>query len=190
MESTLKAPTISEAPVAEATRPAPPPPQPTMAPSPVPAASAMAPPSAMASAAPQPPPPPPSIAPIPPPPAASVKPTPTPTAAEPAPTGGRIAATIDFPSATANFTQADRETIDGIAAQFRQKAGTIHVIAYAAGGASGRSQLDAYRDALDRGQAVAKALAGDGVPVGKIQTQAAPAREGSPSGRVVIQLAP
>jgi outer membrane protein OmpA-like peptidoglycan-associated protein len=117
-----------------------------------------------------------------------VKATPTPTAAEPRPAEGRTAATIDFPSATANFTQADRATIDGIATQFRQKQGTIHVIAYAA--SSGRNQLDAYRDALDRGQAVAKALAGDGVPVGKIQTQAAPSHEGSPSGRVVIQLAP
>ncbi|HEY1795980.1 MAG TPA: hypothetical protein VGG57_07660 [Stellaceae bacterium] len=188
MESSLKAPTINEQPVAEATRPPPPPPQPTVAPAPAPAPSAV-PPTAMASAAPEPPPPPPSIAPVAPPPPPPVPARPTPASAEPK-AAGRTVATIDFPSATANFNQTDRATIDHIATQFQQKPGTVHITAYAAGASSGRNQLDAYRDALDRGQAVAKALAGDGVPVGKIQTEAAPAREGSPSGRVVIQLGP
>jgi outer membrane protein OmpA-like peptidoglycan-associated protein len=109
---------------------------------------------------------------------------------EPKAGGVRTVATINFPSATANFTQADRGAIDRIAAQFQQKPGTVHITAYAAGASSGRSQLDAYRDALDRGQAVAKALAGDGVPIGKIQTEAAPSHEGAAAGRVVIQLAP
>jgi hypothetical protein len=189
MESSLKAPTIGEAPVAETTRPPPPPPQPTVAPAPTPAPSAL-PPTEMASAAPQPPPPPPSIAAIAPPPPPPAPAKLSPASAEPKAAGARAVATIDFPSATANFTQTDRGTIDRIAAQFQQKPGTIHVTAYAAGASSGRSQLDAYRDALDRGQAVAKALAGDGVPLGKIQTEAAPSREGAASGRVVIQLAP
>lgn len=188
MESSLQAPVIKEQPVGEATRPPPPPPQPTVAPVPTPAASAVRS-NVVASATPQPPPPPPSIAPIPAPPPAPIPAQPTPAAAEPRAAAGHTVATIDFPSPVANFTQTDRGAIDRVAAQFQQKQGTIHITAYAAGSASGRSQLDAYRDALDRGQAVAKALAGDGVPVGKIQTEASPAREGSPSGRVVIQLA-
>jgi hypothetical protein len=189
MESSLQAPTIKEQPVAEATQPPPPPPQPTVAPAPAPTPSAL-PPTAMASAVPQPPPPPPSIAPIAAPPPPPVPAKPTPASAEARPAGARGVATIDFPSATANFTQADRGAIDRVAAQFQQKPGTIHITAYAAAVSAGRNQLDAYRDALDRGQAVAKALAGDGVPVGKIQTEASPARGGSPSGRVVIELAP
>jgi outer membrane protein OmpA-like peptidoglycan-associated protein len=189
MESNLKPPTIQEQPVAETNKPPPPPPSPTVAPGPAPSPSAL-PPTAMASAAPQPPPPPPSIAPVAPPPPPPVAARPTPASAEARPAGAHTVATIDFPSATANFNQTDRGTIDKIAAQFQQKPGLIHITAYAAATSSGRNQLDAYRDALDRGQAVAKALAGDGVPVGKIQTEASPAREGSPSGRVVIQLAP
>jgi outer membrane protein OmpA-like peptidoglycan-associated protein len=189
MESNLQSPTIKEQPVAETTQPPPPPPQPAVAPAPAPSGPGV-PATAMASAAPQPPPPPPSIAPVAAPPPAPAPATPTPVSAEARPGVGRTMATIDFPSPTANFTQADRGAIDRIAAQFQQKPGTIHIIAYAAAASAGRSQLDAYRDALDRGQAVAKALAGDGVPVGKIQTEASPSREGSPSGRVVIQLAP
>ncbi|HEX3885079.1 MAG TPA: hypothetical protein VHW66_20665 [Stellaceae bacterium] len=185
-ESSLQSPTIKESPLPEVTQPPPPPPSPTMAPSPTPAASAVAP-TAMASAAPQPPPPPPPIASIaaPPPPPS----LPTPASAEPK-SAGRTVATIDFSAALANFTQTDRAAIDKVAAQYHQKPGLVHIVAYAAAAPGGKEQLDAYRAALERGQAVARALAGDGVPVGKIQTEAAPTRAGSPSGRVVIQLAP
>ena len=126
------------------------------------------------------------MAPIPPPPPPSL---PTPASAEPK-AAGRTVATIDFPAAMANFTQADRAAIDKVAAQYHQKPGTVHIVAYAAATSASKEQLDAYGAALERGQAVAKALVGDGVPVGKIQTEAAPARAGAPSGRVVIQLSP
>ena len=49
-------------------------------------------------------------------------------------------------------------------------------------------QLNAYRAALERAQAVARALAEAGVPANKIQTEAAPA--GTAGGRVEIQLLP
>jgi len=184
-ESSLQMPTIRATPQPDAPQPPPPPPRPVAAPAPAPSGSSLAP-TTMASANPQPPPPPAMLPSPPPPPAAAM---PTPAALEPKP-AGRTAATIDFAAAKANFTQADRVAIDKVAAQFRQKPGMVHIVAYAAAGAAGREQLDSYRAALDRGQAVAKVLAEDGVPVGKIQTEAAPSRVNSPSGRVEILLAP
>src|SRR6185312_1917349 len=186
MESSLQTPTIKEAPQPETTRPPPPPPSPTVAPAPLPARGSM-PPTAVASAAPRPPPPPPAIsAPAP---APAPAPVPMPASAAPKAVGHTVAA-INFSAATANFTAADRVTIDKVAAQFRQKPGTVHIVTYAAAASEGRAQLDNYRAALDRGQAVAKALAEDGVPVGKIETEAAPSRPNAPSGRVEIQLSP
>ncbi|MGH7093122.1 MAG: OmpA family protein, partial [Stellaceae bacterium] len=102
---------------------------------------------------------------------------------------GRTVATIDFTTPAAKLAPADHTTIDRIAAAFRAKPGIVHVVAYAAAAAPGHAELDNYRAALDRGQAVAKALAEDGVPVGKISTEAEPALPGAPSGRVLIRLA-
>ena len=178
-ESSLQPPRARENPQPEASRP--PPERVTMAPAPAPAAAPIAP-ATIASAAPQPPPPPPSI-----PPPASVAMAPTPAATGPA--VAHTVATIDFTTPTAKLAAADQATIDGVVAAFRAKPGTVHVVAYAAAASPGHAELDNYRAALDRGQTVAKALAEDGVPVGKISTEAAPALPGAPSGRVVIRLA-
>jgi hypothetical protein len=64
------------------------------------------------------------------------------------------------------------------------------VVSYAAAPVGGADPLESYHAALERAQAVAKALAATGIPANKIQTQATPASGTSGAGRVEIQLAP
>lgn len=181
MESSLQLPTIQETPQPEATQPSPAPPRvvPQSAPAPAPIA-----PTAMASAAPQPTPPPPAI-PVPPPPSPALKPA----KAEAGPPAASTIAVIDFPAASTSLAAADRARVGEAAALFRRKPGTVHVVAYVAAAADGSQQLDNYRAALNRAQVVAKALVEAGIPVGKIATEASPARPDLPPGRVEIRFA-
>jgi hypothetical protein len=178
LEASLKMPQIPSVPQPEAARPAPPPPRLPAVP---PAAKAPieALPAATASAMPEPAPPVPVLAPIAPPPAAKLPP-------EPAP----AAATVATFAVTGAARGAERSQIDRVAALYRKTPGSVRVIAYAAAPAPGRDPLAGYHAALDRAQAVAKALAAAGIPAGKIQTQAAPAAGANGAGRVEIQLAP
>ena len=95
---------------------------------------------------------------------------------------------IDYASATAELTAADRSRLGQVAGLYREQPGTVRVVAYAATG--GKEQLENYRAALGRAQAVAKALAETGIPAGKIVSEAAPSRANAPAGRVEVQLAP
>jgi hypothetical protein len=142
------------------------------------------PPDVIASTTPQPPPPVPELAPITPPPT-SVKPRPK------RPPASAAVATLEIggagsPTATA---AADRAQFARVAALYRQQPGTVRVVAFAAAPAPGADPLASYHAALDRAQSVAKALAGAGVPPGRIKTEATPA-SGAQLGRVEIQFAP
>jgi len=94
---------------------------------------------------------------------------------------------IDFPSAGAGLTAADRNRLDQVAGLYREQPGTVRVVAYAA---AGKEQLDSYRTALGRAQEIAKVLANTGIPAAKIVSEAAPSRTNAPAGRVDVQLAP
>ncbi len=83
----------------------------------------------------------------------------------------------------------DRAQIERVAARYKQNPGTVRVIGYAAAPAAGEEPLASYHAALEAAQAVARALVAAGIPVSKIQTEAAPA-EASQVGRVEIQFAP
>jgi hypothetical protein len=82
----------------------------------------------------------------------------------------------------------DRAEIDRVAALYRERPGSVRVLAFAAAPTGGADPLAGYHAALGRAQQIAKALADAGIPANKIQTEAAP----SPlaAGRVDIQFAP
>jgi outer membrane protein OmpA-like peptidoglycan-associated protein len=106
-------------------------------------------------------------------------------------------ATLDMP-ATATATGAspalqDRAQIERVAGLYRDNPGTVRVVGYAAapaaGGTAGGDPLASYHAALERAQAVAKALTEAGIPANKIQTEASPAAGARTPGRVEIQFA-
>jgi outer membrane protein OmpA-like peptidoglycan-associated protein len=183
-ESSLTQPEIRNAPTPEASRPPPPPPPVRPAAAPATPAEALNP-QAVAEARPQAPPPPPAIAP-PPPQLAAAGPAPAPVPAKPA---AATLATLDFPNPAAGLSAADKAKLGRVAAQYRDHPGTVRVIVYASAGGGG-DQLDTYRAALDRAQAVTRFLADAGIPVGRISTSATPARAGTLPGRIEVQLAP
>lgn len=80
----------------------------------------------------------------------------------------------------------DRARVAQVAATYREKAGTVRIVAYTSAGAPGVEQLNSYRAALDRAQLVAAALKDAGVPANKIQSEATPGT----AGRVDVQLLP
>jgi len=178
-DSSLQMPDVRSVPEPETTQP--PPPAPAVPVASAPAPAAQLPPAAVASAMPQPAPPEPALAPVMPPPAA----------AKPAPKrmpAATTVATLDIRTAADAQAGRDREQIDRVAALYRDNPGSVRVLAYAAASAGGGDPLDSYHAALDRAQAVAKALAAAGIPVAKIQTQATPAAGAQAAGRVEIQF--
>src|SRR5206468_2035651 len=83
-----------------------------------------------------------------------------------------------------------RARLDQVAAAYRDKPGTVKIVAYAAPASAGPEQLGSYRAALGRAQFVAAELAKAGIPGNKIQTEAAPAGGAAAPGRIEVRLAP
>jgi hypothetical protein len=175
MDSTLEMPQVRSRPEPEAVRPPLPPPSLAQVAPPVSAAPTA--PEVVASAAPAPPPPVPALLPAAPPPAAIEPLRRTPTAT--------TVATLAIAGAAA---APERAEIDRVAALYRERPGTVRVLAYAAAPTGGGDPLAGYHAALGRAQQIAKALADAGVPANKIQTEAAPSP--LPAGKVDIQFAP
>ncbi|HEX3536643.1 MAG TPA: hypothetical protein VHU15_07740 [Stellaceae bacterium] len=170
-------PEIASVPEPEATRPPPAPPRlgpaPAIGPNDMPAAKA-------AIEMPAAPPPVPAVAP----------PPVLPVASEPRQrTQGVNVAAFDLADPP-RLAPDQRVRLDQVAAAYRDKPGTVKIIAYAAPAPAGPEQLGSYRAALDRAQVVATALAAAGVPSNKIQTEASPAGAGGAAGRVEVLLAP
>ncbi len=176
--SSLQMPDVRSVPEPEAARPPPPPAALPTVPRP---AIVAQPPAAVASAVPQPAPLVPVLAPVAPPPPAAAKTEPR------RPPAATTVATLEIRAAAAAVGQ-DQAQIERVAALYKDSPGTVRVLAYAAAPAGGGDPLDSYHAALDRAQAVAKALADSGIPAGKIQTQAAPAAGARAAGRVEIQF--
>jgi hypothetical protein len=171
-DSPLQMPQVRSRPEPETARPALPPPR--LATIPAPPPSPELPPAAAASATPQVAPAPPVLAPVAPPPAA----------ARPEPRRPPVPMTV------ATLEQLDRGQIAQVAALYKEQPGTVRVVAHAAPPAPGGDPLAAYHAALERGQAVAKALAEAGIPANRIQTEASPAVAGGAAGRIEIQFLP
>jgi hypothetical protein len=178
-DSSLQMPDVRSVPEPEAAQP--PPPSPALPAVPRPAPASQLPPAALASAIPQPAPPEPVLAPVTPPPAAAAKPAPKrPDAA--------TVATLDIRSVGGAPGGQDRAQIDRVATLYKESPRNVRVIAYSAATIGGGDPLDSYHVALERAQAVAKALADAGIPAGRIQTQATPAAGAQATGRVEIQF--
>ncbi|MGH7039163.1 MAG: OmpA family protein [Stellaceae bacterium] len=183
-ESPLVSPRVAALPQPEASRPVLPPPPLPAVPPPAPAARGTSVPGGTAlAAADLRPPPPPRFAPLAPPP--PVLPAPPPAAA-----AATRLAEIRFPAHATALAPGDRAIIAQIAALAHRRPGTLRVVGFAKGGGSARRQLESFRSALDRAQAVAAALVQAGVPAARIKTEAAPAGAGSGGVRAEILLEP
>ena len=200
MESSLEVPQARATPEPEQIQPAPPPPQlpPTprvaAAPTPLPgglaAGGALAPvplPQAKSSAGYEPPPAAPELPPAPP---------PTRTAAgnpgkgaKPPARAGTPVAEIKFGADSTALTDKDRQTLETVLPMYQQNPGKVRIVGYAGAGNGAVEQLDSYRTALDRAQAVAAALTKAGIPSDKIQVEAAPqgANPGDSRAEVLLE---
>jgi outer membrane protein OmpA-like peptidoglycan-associated protein len=190
MESTLEVPKVRSTPNPEQVQAAPPPPYPMPAPTAAnasPAAPrlqsppAQAPlPAALDSAAYQAAPPPPVLAPL----ASSGKSV----QKAPGPAVGTPVAEIRFAADSTNLSAEDRQTIGKVVPLYQQNPGRIRIIGYAGAGSGAVEQLNGFRAALDRAQAVAAALTQAGIPSDKIAVEAAPSGSNTPENRAEVLL--
>ena len=197
MESSLEVPQARATPEPEQIQPAPPPP--LLPPTPKVATTPPAMPGGLAAGG--------ALAPIPlpearssagyePPPAAPELPPASPTrtaaagpgkAKPPAPVGTPVAE-IKFGADSTTLTDKDRQTLETILPVYQQNPGKVRIVGYAGAGSGAVEQLDSYRTALDRAQAVASALTKAGIPSDKIQVEAAPQGDNSGESRAEVLL--
>jgi outer membrane protein OmpA-like peptidoglycan-associated protein len=199
MESSLEVPQGRATPEPEQIQSAPPPPQlpptPKVATAPTPlagglaAGGALAPmplPQAKSSAGYEPPPAAPELPPVPPTRTAAAGPGKS--GAKPPTLVGTPVAEIKFGSDSTTLTDKDRQTLETVLPVYQQNPGKVRIVGYAGAGSGAVEQLDSYRTALDRAQAVASALKKAGIPSDKIQVEAAPQGDNSGESRAEVLL--
>jgi outer membrane protein OmpA-like peptidoglycan-associated protein len=197
MESSLEVPQVRSTPHPEQVQTATPPPYPTPAPvaanTPTPTTANVPPstprietppapvplPAAIGSTAYQAPPPPPVLAPLEPT-KASPKPPPRPV--------GAPVAEIKFAADSTNLTEEDRQTLEKVAARYQQNPGKVRIVGYAGPGGGAAEQLNSFRAAINRAQAVAAALTEAGIPSDKIAVEAAPSEASTIESRAEVLL--
>jgi outer membrane protein OmpA-like peptidoglycan-associated protein len=143
-------------------------------------------PAAIGSAQYEPPPPPPKLASVAPTVGAAASPAGKPPKPAPSPPPFAKVADIAFSGDATMLSDADRQALDKVVQHYRTKPGLVRVVGYAGIAASATEQLNSYRTALDRAQAVAKGLAQAGIPANKIAVEAAPSGADSGLGRAEI----
>jgi outer membrane protein OmpA-like peptidoglycan-associated protein len=198
MESSLEVPQARATPTPEHIQPAPPPPQlpPTpkvaVTPTPMPgglaAGGALAPmplPEARSSAGYEPPPASPELPPLP---ARAAAAGPEKGGAKPPARVGTPVAEIQFGTNSTTLTDKDRQTLETVLPAYQQNPGKVRIVGYAGAGSGAVEQLNSYRTALDRAQAVASALTKAGIPSDKIQVEAAPQGENAGESRAEVLL--
>jgi len=198
MESNLEVPQARATPAPEQIQPAPPPPQlpPTpkvaVTPTPMPgglaAGGALAPmplPEARSSAGYEPPPASPELPPLP---ARAAAAGPEKGGAKPPARVGTPVAEIQFGTNSTTLTDKDRQTLETVLPAYQQNPGKVRIVGYAGAGSGAVEQLNSYRTALDRAQAVASALTKAGIPSDKIQVEAAPQGENAGESRAEVLL--
>jgi outer membrane protein OmpA-like peptidoglycan-associated protein len=196
-ESSLEMPQARATPQPEQIQPAPPkpqlPPTPRVSstlPSGLSAGGALArtaPPEAAGPAAFQPPPAAPELAPLPPTRSEATAPAKT-RAKPPAPVPGAPVAEVKFHGDSTALDEIDRQTLATVVPLYQQSPGKVRIVGYAGAGSGAVEQLNSFRTALDRAQAVAAALTQAGIPSDKIQVEAAPAGRNSGDSRAEILL--
>jgi outer membrane protein OmpA-like peptidoglycan-associated protein len=136
-------------------------------------------PTAIGSTAYQAPSPPPVLAPL-----APAKASPKP---PPRPVGTPVAE-IKFAADSTSLTEDDRQTLEKVATLYQQNPGKVRIVGYAGAGSGAAEQLNSFRAALDRAQAVAAALTGAGIPSDKIAVEAAPSNASAVESRAEVLL--
>jgi hypothetical protein len=196
MESSLEMPQARAAPQPEPIEPTPPPPQlpptPKVAgtsstlPGGLSAGGILARPSPPETAGFQPPPAPPELPP--PQPARSAAAGAGKSNPKPTPPAGPPVAEVKFGADSTSLTEKDRQALATVVPLYQQNPGKVRVVGYAGAGPGAVEQLNSFRTALDRAQAVAAALAQAGIPADKIQVEAAPEGAASGESRAEIML--
>jgi outer membrane protein OmpA-like peptidoglycan-associated protein len=166
-------PTAANTPPPTAANTPPPTPRIETPPAPVPL------PAALGSTAYQAPPAPPVLAPL-----ALTKGSPKP----PPPPPGAPVAEIKFAADSTNLSQDDRQTLEKVAALYQQNPGRVRIVGYAGAGSGAAEQLNSFRAALDRAQAVAAVLKEAGIPSDKIAVEAAPSDASAVESRAEVLL--
>ena len=190
METSLEVPKVRSVPNPEQVHASPPPPYPTPAPTAanappagphLPAPPAPVPiPQPIGSAAYQPPPPPPVLAPLSSSGKTNQKPPPVPADA--------LVAEVKFAADSKALSDEDRQALEKVVPVYQQNPGKVRVIGYAGAGGGAAEQLNSFRAALDRAQAVAAALTEAGIPADKIAVEAAPSAAGRVESRAEVLL--
>ena len=190
METSLEVPKVRSVPNPEQVQSSPPPPYPAPAPTAanalpatphLPSPPAPAPmPEAIGSAAYQPPPPPPILAPL----ASSGKSSQKP----PAAAAGTPIAEVKFAADSTTLSDEDRQTLEKVVPLYQQNPGKVRIVGYAGAGSGAAEQLNSFRAALDRAQAVAAALTRAGIPADKIAVEAAPSAADAVESRAEVLL--
>ncbi len=199
MESSLEVPQARATPEPEQIQPAlptpqlPPTPKVAAAPAALPgglaAGGALAPmplPEAKSSAGYEPPPAAPELPPAPPTRTAAARPGKE--AAKPAAPVGTPVAEIKFGTDSTTLTEKDRQTLETVLPVYQQNPGKVRIVGYAGAGGEAVEQLNSYRTALDRAQAVASALTKAGIPSDKIEVEAAPQGKNAGESRAEVLL--
>jgi outer membrane protein OmpA-like peptidoglycan-associated protein len=190
METSLEVPKVRSVPNPEQVQSSPPPPYPAPAPTAAnappatphlaapPAPAPM--PEAIGSTAYQPAPPPPVLGPL----ATSGKSSQKP----PAATAGTPIVEVKFAADSTTLSDEDRQTLEKVVPLYQQNPGKLRVVGYAGAGGGAAEQLNSFRAALDRAQAVAAALTTAGIPSNKIAVEAAPSGADPVEGRAEVLL--
>jgi outer membrane protein OmpA-like peptidoglycan-associated protein len=190
MESSLEVPKVRSVPNPEQVQSSLPPPYPmptpTAANAPVATPHLQSPPApapmpeAIGSAAYQSPPPPPVLPPL----ASSGKGG----QKSPAAPVGTPVAEINFAADATSLSDEDRQTLGKVVPFYQEHPGKVRIVGYAGAGGGAAEQLNSFRTALDRAQAVAAALTKAGIPADKIAVEAAPSGVDSVENRAEVLL--
>ena len=190
METSLEVPKVRSVPNPEQVQSSPPPPYPVPAPTaanappatphlPTPPAPAPMP-EAIGSTAYQPAPPPPVLGPL----TTSGKSSPK----QPAATAGTPIVEVKFAANSTTLSDEDRQSLEKVVPLYQQNPGKLRVVGYAGASGGAAEQLNSFRAALDRAQAVAAALTTAGIPSDKIAVEAAPSGADPVEGRAEVLL--
>jgi outer membrane protein OmpA-like peptidoglycan-associated protein len=143
-------------------------------------------PQARSSAGYEPPPSAPELPPLPP--SRTAEASPGKSGAKPPARVGTPVAEIKFGTDSTTLTDKDRQTLETVPPVYQQNPGKVRIVGYPGAGSGAVEQLDSYRTALDRAQAVASALIKAGIPSDKIQVEAAPQGANSGESRAEVLL--
>jgi outer membrane protein OmpA-like peptidoglycan-associated protein len=104
------------------------------------------------------------------------------------PATGAPVAEINFASGATNLSDEDRQTLGKVVPLYQEHPGKVRIVGYAGAGGGATEQLNSFRAALDRAQAVAAALTKAGIPADKIAVEAAPSGIDSTENRAEVLL--